>query len=122
MAQVELLQRLAEEPGLGVSELAARQHLARNTVSSLVQIMAAAGLLQRCPDGSDRRAVLLLLTDRGRERLVAWQEANERRLRRALETLPVQDREAIRCALPALRSLAGQLEADAGAGAPGGRR
>lgn len=114
MAQVELLQRLAEEPGLGVSELAERQHLARNTVSNLVQQMVTAGLLQRRPHGSDRRAVLLRLTDRGHERLLAWQEANERRVRRALEALPPQDREAIGLALPALRSLAGRLEAEAG--------
>ncbi|MBT8162251.1 MULTISPECIES: MarR family winged helix-turn-helix transcriptional regulator [Arthrobacter] len=111
MAQVELLQRLAEEPGLGVSELAERQHLARNTVSNLVQQMVTAGLLERRPHESDRRAVVLRLSGAGHERLVAWQQANERRIRRAIEGLADQHREAIDLALPALRALAAQLEA-----------
>ena len=59
MAQVELLQRLTDEPGLGVSELAARQRLARNTVSNLVQQMVTAGLLERRGRDGDRRAVTL---------------------------------------------------------------
>ncbi|HKU30989.1 MarR family winged helix-turn-helix transcriptional regulator [Arthrobacter sp. NyZ413] len=111
MAQVELLQRLAEEPGLGVSELAERQHLARNTVSNLVQQMVTAGLLERRPHESDRRAVVLRLSGAGHERLDAWQQANERRIRRAIEGLGDQHREAIDLALPALRALAAQLEA-----------
>lgn len=110
MAQVELLQRLAEEPGLGVSELAARQHLARNTVSNLVQQMVGGGLLERRAHASDRRAVVLSLTEAGRERLLAWQRANERRIQRALEGLSSEERKAIDGALPALRGLAAQLE------------
>jgi Transcriptional regulators len=111
MAQVELLQRLADEPGLGVSELAERQRLARNTVSNLVQQMVTTGLLERRPHETDRRAVVLSLTDAGRERLLTWQRANERRIRRALARLSADDRAAIDRALPALRSLAAQMEA-----------
>lgn len=119
MAQVELLQRLADEPGLGVSEVAERQHLARNTVSNLVQQMVTSGLLERHPHATDRRAVVLTLTDAGRERLLAWQRANERRLGRALQSLSDVELDAINDALPALRALAGRMEADAsGRGAP----
>ncbi|HKU10196.1 MarR family winged helix-turn-helix transcriptional regulator [Sinomonas terrae] len=117
MAQVELLQRLAEEPGLGVSELAVRQHLARNTVSNLVQQMVTSGLLERHAHESDRRAVVLNLTADGRERLLSWQQANERRIRRALEGLSAESRHAIDQALPALQALAAQLEAQEEAGA-----
>lgn len=113
MAQVELLQRLAEEPGLGVSEVAERQHLARNTVSNLVQQMVTAGLLERRPHETDRRAVVLTLTEAGRERLRSWQRANERRLGRALQSLSDTELDAINEALPALRALAGRMEADA---------
>lgn len=49
MAQVEVMQRLADEPGMGVSDLADRQRLATNTVSSLVQQMVTAGFVERTP-------------------------------------------------------------------------
>jgi len=42
MAQVEILQRLAEEPGLRITDLASRHRLATNTVSNLVQQMVLA--------------------------------------------------------------------------------
>ena len=65
MAQVEILQRLAEEPGLRVTELAARQKLAINTVSNVLQQMVLAGLVDRRVDQHDRRAVTVHLTDTG---------------------------------------------------------
>lgn len=113
MAQVELLQRLADEPGLGVSELAQRQNLAKNTVSSLVAQMASSGLLERRASDADRRAVVLSLTDHGHSRLAHWQRANERRIRRALASLAAEDQDTINRALPALRALASRMEAEA---------
>lgn len=110
MAQVELLQRLTDEPGLGVSELAERQRLARNTVSNLVQQMVSDGLLDRRGRADDRRAVVLTLTAAGHERLAAWQHANERRVQEALEDLGEEHRSAIAAALPALQSFAARLE------------
>ncbi|HKT56682.1 MAG TPA: MarR family winged helix-turn-helix transcriptional regulator [Microbacterium sp.] len=113
MAQVELLQRLAEEPGLGVSELAERQRLARNTVSNLAQQMVAAGLLERRGRDDDRRAVTLTLTDFGREQHAAWRRANEDRVHDALQDLGDEERAAITSALPALRLFAARLESRA---------
>jgi len=110
MAQVEILQRLAEEPGLGVSELAARQRLATNTVSSVVQVMVTSGLLKRTPRAGDRRAINLRLTEAGTSLLAAWQAANDRRLGHALERLPQSYRDAIDAAVPALAALAALLE------------
>lgn len=118
MAQVELLQRLAQEPGLGVSDVATRQHLARNTVSNLVQQMVLTGLLERRPHPTDRRAVVLNLTEAGHERLRAWQLANERRIRRALGFLSDEELVAIDRALPALQALARRMEADDAADDP----
>lgn len=112
MAQVEILQRLADEPGLGVSELASRQHLATNTVSGLAQLMVTTGLIERTPRAGDRRAVNLELTAHGTEILGSWQEANDRRLGRALNRLPRQDQDIIQGAVPALAALAALLETD----------
>ncbi|WP_344367469.1 MarR family winged helix-turn-helix transcriptional regulator [Arthrobacter humicola] len=112
MAQVEVLQRLADEPGLGVSGLAARQRLATNTVSNLVQQMVASGLVERLARPGDRRSVSLSLTPQGTEVLSAWQAANDRRLGHALKRLPSTYQKAIEDAVPALAALAALLESD----------
>jgi DNA-binding MarR family transcriptional regulator len=112
MAQVEVLQRLADEPGLGVSGLAARQRLATNTVSNLVQQMVTSGLVERLTRADDRRSVKLTLTDKGKDVLNAWQAANDRRLGHALRRLPEDYQKAIEDAVPALAALAALLETD----------
>lgn len=110
MAQVELLQRLAEEPGLRVKDLAERHRLATNTVSNLVQHMVQAGLVERRTDPADRRAVVLMLTSRGRQNLRAWLVENSRRLQAALDELSDDDRRAILGVVPALSRLVERLE------------
>ena len=120
MAQVEILQRLADEPGLRITELAERHRLATNTVSNLVQQMVVAGLVARREDERDRRAVTIEVTDSGREHLLGWMAANSRRLDAALGELPAADRQAILAVLPSLVLLVQRLERaehDAEAGA-----
>lgn len=110
MAQVELLQRLADEPGLRVTELAERHRLATNTVSSLVQQMVHAGLVERRDDAIDRRAVTISLTASGQEMLQGWLAANGRHLGAALDRLSPSDRQTIVASLPAWGRLVQQLE------------
>lgn len=112
MAHIELLQRLSEEPELGVSQLAARQRLAVTTVSTLVQQMVSSGTLSRASKDGDRRSVVLRVTALGDELLGAWKAANAERLGRALDRLPGSDHASLMAALPALVALAGHLEAD----------
>lgn len=110
MAQVEILQRLAEEPGLRVTELAARQRLAINTVSNVIQQMVLAGLVDRRVDQDDRRAVTVHLTDTGQLQLQDWLKANGSRLDAAFSGLTQKDRTAILATLPPLRRLVERLE------------
>lgn len=110
MAQVEILQRLAEEPGLRVSELAALHRLATNTVSNLIQQMVLTGLVDRRDDPRDRRAVTVELTAAGAAQLHGWLAANNRRLDAALQDLPAADHRAILAALPSLSGLVDRLE------------
>jgi len=112
MAQVEILQRLSEEPGLRVSELAQRHRLATNTVSALIQQMVLADLVTRVTDEEDRRAVVLRLTDFGKANLAGWRHANQERVTAALERLTESERQSITNALSALAELAGRLEHD----------
>jgi DNA-binding MarR family transcriptional regulator len=110
MAQVEILQRLRDEPGLRVNDLAARHRLANNTVSMLAQQLVEGGLVQRSVDPQDRRAVRLALTDDGERMLTEWLHAHEQRLAAALARLDAGDAAAIASALPALARLVDELE------------
>jgi DNA-binding MarR family transcriptional regulator len=112
MAQVEILQRLREEPGLRINDLAVRHRLANNTVSTLIQQMVVAGLVTRTEDAKDRRAVRLDLSHAGLGMLTDWQRAHEQRLERAMEHLEPGDRAAVLAVLPALSRLVDQLEAE----------
>ncbi len=112
MAQIEILQRLDDEPRLRVRDLAERHRLAPNTVSTLVQQMVTAGLVNREPDPTDRRAVTITATATGRAALAGWLAANEQRLSGALSALSGTDRRRIAAAMPALVRLVAQLEAD----------
>lgn len=112
MAQVELLQVLAERSPARVSELATRQRLANSTVSGLVGQMITSGLVTRDVDPGERRAAAVALTDAGREQLAAWTRAHERRLDSALGALDDADRDAVRAALPALFRLVDHLNDD----------
>lgn len=112
MAQVEILQRLREEPGLRVNDLALRHRLASNTVSTLIQQMVVTDLVTRTEDPDDRRAVRLRLSSAGLSMLTAWQQAHEQRLEKAMDHLTSTDRTAVLSALPALSRLVDQLETD----------
>ena len=58
-AQLELLQLVEAEPGVGVAAAARSLHLAGNTVSTLVNQLVAAGMVHRAVDPADRRAARL---------------------------------------------------------------
>jgi DNA-binding MarR family transcriptional regulator len=111
MAQVELLQRLAEEPGLRVRDLADRHRLAPNTISNLIQQMVTDGLVSRSPDEADRRAVTVELTPAGHRSLDGWLDAHARRFHAALAALSTADQRAIGRALAPLSRLVAELEA-----------
>ncbi len=115
MAQVELLQTLAEQAPTRISELADRLHLANSTVSGLVAQMMEGGLVQRETDRADRRAAVVTLTPAGRAQLAEWEQAHEARLGRAFARLSAADRHAIGAALPALARLTERL-VDPGSG------
>jgi len=63
--QWRVLDRLADEEGRPIGELA--QHLAMNppTMTKLIDRMVAAGLVQRIVDAEDNRRVLVVITDAG---------------------------------------------------------
>jgi DNA-binding MarR family transcriptional regulator len=113
MAQVEILQTLADSAPARVNDMAERLHLAQSTVSGLIGQMMSAGLVRREIDSSDRRAAVVTLTPAGEDQLKAWEAAHVQWIRGALSTLSPADRSAIASSLPALRRL---TDAMAGSG------
>ncbi|GAA1856126.1 MarR family transcriptional regulator [Pseudonocardia ailaonensis] len=109
-AQLELLQLVEAEPGIGVAAAARSLHLAGNSVSTLVNQLVEAGLLRREPDPTDRRAVRLFLGPPAVERLTRWRTARHDLLGSALATLTDAERASVGAALPALSRLLDSLE------------
>ncbi len=109
-AQVEVLRVVADHPGIGVAAAARELHLANNSVSTLVNQLAEAGLLRREPDPADRRAARLEITGAARDRMASWRRARTGLVAEALTALSEEDREAIENALPALEKLTGVLK------------
>ncbi|HKS47239.1 MAG TPA: MarR family winged helix-turn-helix transcriptional regulator [Amycolatopsis sp.] len=104
-AQAELLRTVEEQPGIGVAAAARALHLAGNSVSTLVNQLVEAGMLERHIDPADRRAVRLELTKAARARLATWRRTRTEFVAGALTRLSEEDRYAIEAALPALGRL-----------------
>ncbi|MDQ7804624.1 MarR family transcriptional regulator [Amycolatopsis sp. A133] len=109
-AQVELLRVVADRPGIGVAAAARELHLANNSVSTLVNQLADAGLLHREADPADRRAARLEITAAAAARMAAWRRARTGLVADALAELSEEDTTAIEQALPALEKLLGILK------------
>ena len=109
-AQAELLRVVRRQPGIRVGEAAQAIGVAANTVSTLVNQLVAAGLLERGQDPADRRAARLALSEAGRRRAALWLDQREQFLAAALAGIPADDRAAIARALPALQRVLEALE------------
>lgn len=109
MAQVELLQTLAERPPMKVGDLAGLLRLAPNTVSGLVSQLIDSGLVVRGADPRDRRVARLSVSPRGHEQLLVWQREHEKRIGAALGKLEASEREDVVRALKALDHLVEHL-------------
>jgi DNA-binding MarR family transcriptional regulator len=110
-AQRELLLVVERAEGIGVAAAATELGLASNSVSTLVNILAEAGLLLREADPADRRAARLHLTPAARTRLANWRAARTDLLEAALDRAAPGDRAAIAAAVPVMRRVLAELKA-----------
>lgn len=109
MAQVELMQTLAEAGELRVGDLADVMLLAPNTVSSLVRQAVASGRAERVKHPDDGRVAIVRLSKEGKAQLRAWMKAHESRLDAALAELSAKDRADVLKAIGALDRLTAKL-------------
>jgi DNA-binding MarR family transcriptional regulator len=117
-------ERLAKglEPGLSDTQLAALASLERHSTMtpgeladhekvqppSMTRVIAALeelGLVMRAPHATDRRQVVLTVTDRGRQVVQQSRRLREEWLAKRLRELTPQERAALRAAAPILEKL-----------------
>lgn len=110
-AQIDLLRLVAQQPGIGVADSAARLRLAPNTVSTLVRQLTDVDLLRRERDPADRRSVQLALTPAADERITAWRARRAAAAAAAIASLGDDDRASLQAAIPALERLVEALDA-----------
>jgi DNA-binding MarR family transcriptional regulator len=111
VAQLELLSCLAENPGARPGQLARMLRIAPSSQATLASGLRRAGLITRAGGEGDRRTASLSLTPAGQAAVRRWQQVNERLLQAAITKLPATSREVVESALPALRDLAGLIDA-----------
>ena len=111
VAQLELLSCLAENPGARPGQLARLLRIAPSSEATLASGLRRAGLITRSGGEQDRRTASLSLTAAGQAAVTRWQEVNERLLRAAITELAPASRDVVESALPALRDLAGLIDA-----------
>jgi DNA-binding MarR family transcriptional regulator len=109
VAQIEVLQAIADGPGLRSTDLGERLSLAPTTVSTLLSPLLAKELVARDADPGDRRVYRLSLTPAGADALAVWQHTTMHVIVAAFVQLTADDRRAIRRAVPALDRLVDRL-------------
>jgi DNA-binding MarR family transcriptional regulator len=90
---------------LTVGELAALERVQPPTMTRKVNFLEEGGYLTRRPHDSDGRVVVITLTDRGRDTVLADRRRRDEWLSRQLRDLTPEQREVIRAAAPILRDL-----------------
>ena len=107
-AQLFVLQKLADAPGISINELAVRTHTHQSSVSTVVTRLVEGGLVRRARSGRDARSVTLSLSARGRRAAGRAPDVPQERLIRAIEQLPVRRRRQLAVALT---DVAGAMDA-----------
>jgi DNA-binding MarR family transcriptional regulator len=94
-AQLFVLQKLGESPGLSLNDLAARTHTHQSSVSTVVSRLVERGFVRRAPARADARRLELRLTVQGRRVIARAPDAAQTRLIHAVEQLPAARRRGL---------------------------
>ena len=93
--QLRALTVLSGVPGSNLGRLAEAMGVALSTASRLVERLVAAELVDRRTSEANRREVTLRLTDHGADTLSRYDAIRLDGIRRVLEQLPEEDRDAV---------------------------
>ncbi len=98
-AQLFVLQKLADAPGLSLNGLAALTHTHQSSVSTVVSRLVERGLVLRSAAADDGRRLELRVSAEGRRLVARAPDAAQTRLIDAIERLPASRRRALARAL-----------------------
>lgn len=105
LAQARLLSLIEERGAARISELALAENCTQPGMTQQVQRLEAAAWVQRAPDPRDARAVLISLTEAGRELLQAVRRARAEAVAPIIEQLGDDARHDLQTALSSLSQL-----------------
>lgn len=92
LAQLFVLQQVADRPATSLNDLAERTATHQSSVSVVVRRLVHRGLVSRVADTADKRRVQIALTPAGQKLLEGAPKTIQVRLVSALETLPGGER------------------------------
>ena len=103
LAKLKALRHLIESDApMALGQLAEKIACVKSNVTQLVDRLENEGLVKRIPDPTDRRSVLAVVTDSGRERYAAGAKALAAAESELLEELPAESRAMLSSALASL--------------------
>ena len=94
-SQTAALATIERHGPLTPSELAAREHVQRPTVTRVLGRLEEAGLVERAADPADRRSSLVSASDEGRSLLAVMRTRKDAYLSQRLDELDESDREVL---------------------------
>ena len=103
-----VLGSLSRHGDLTVGELAALERVQPPSMTRKVKVLEEGGYVARRAHETDGRVVVVALTDRGRERVVADRRRRDEWLARQLRDLTPGEREVLRSAAPIIMRMAQQ--------------
>lgn len=108
-SQTAVLGTVVRSGPLRLTELAELEGINPTMLSRITSHLSAAGLIERTPDASDRRAALVSATSEGRRRRRRIRRERTRALEVHMAALSPEERASLAAALPALEHLAARL-------------
>ena len=103
--QLAALAALERHSAMTPGELADHEKVQPPSMTRVITVLEERGLVIRAPHASDRRQVVLTVTDYGREVVQQSRRLREAWLARRLRELTPQERAALRAAAPILEKL-----------------
>ncbi|MET7426761.1 MarR family transcriptional regulator [Dactylosporangium sp. NPDC005555] len=104
-SSLSVVHTLSRRGPMRLTALTATEQLTQPAITSLVQRLEEDGLVERRPDPSDGRAVLVSLTDAGAEVVRSRHGNRVDRLAELIAELDTTQQDAIARAMPALRRI-----------------
>jgi DNA-binding MarR family transcriptional regulator len=104
-AQARLLSTIEDQGQTRISDLAAIDHCSQPTMTTQVRRLEDAGLVSRAGDPGDARAVLITITEQGRQTLNQVRADRSAAINPYLEHLAAAERTALVDAIRVLRGL-----------------